>query len=473
MTNDQTLACASSRNLPNTEKYSENRLIATTFSRLSANMQIHPSFHAFLLAIANPRTGWPLSGWVCPHPTAVEPAISVDAPANCHDSGGMNRRQRLSGASQIVLNTCGTTLPLLAGLLFITGCASPKYNWSSSANEHSIDLTNSGTGVDSVEQARSLPMFRGDTGLPVTWNELLVAANWADVIIIGEQHDDAVGHAVQLAVIQDVLTTRARSAVSMEMLERDEQAVLDDYLEGIIDAATLAKLTFSESWAGEGSWIDWYQPMIDAAKNVGAPVIAANAPRRYVRLARTAGYDRMRALPSDRRRLFDLPRRQPDDLYRQRFFDLMSGDGAHGSAEQSAAAFRSQQVWDATMAASIVHTRKQGAPAVVHVVGQFHSDFNGGLVQQIRARSPGARILVISMQREDATSLREEDRGRADVVLYTGPRPPEPEESAEEPDTAADEEATEEQPEPAPPVHEPEPVPGPSDARTPAVSASA
>ena len=62
-----------------------------------------------------------------------------------------------------------------------------------------------------AENARSLTMFTGE-GQPIVWNDVLDAAAWADVIILGEQHDDAVGHAVQLAVVQDVMARWPRSA---------------------------------------------------------------------------------------------------------------------------------------------------------------------------------------------------------------------------------------------------------------------
>jgi uncharacterized iron-regulated protein len=290
-------------------------------------------------------------------------------------------------------------------------------------------------------------MFSGDRGIALKWNDLINAAEWADVIIIGEQHDDAVGHAVQQAVVQDVFAHWPKSALSMEMLERDEQPLVDDYMDGIIDAENFAKLTFSEKWAGEGSWANWYHPMIDTAKTADGNVIAANAPRRYVRLARAEGYSRLRSLPPQRRKLFDLPKSFKDDGYRQRFYDLMKdGHGEENANEDKKArrerlraGFRSQTLWDATMGASIAQAKRAGAEKVVHLVGQFHSDFNGGTVQQLRSRSPNLNILVISMQRDDSTQLREDDRRRADIVIYTGKPPPPPEE--EQDDDAAEEPA--------------------------------
>lgn len=96
------------------------------------------------------------------------------------------------------------------------------------------------------------------------------------------------------------------------------------------------------------------------------------------------------------------------------------------------ATFRSQSVWDATMAASIIEARRRAAalpgrpfssPKVIHVVGQFHCDFEGGLVQEIDARNGLLKICVISIQRRDGETLAEDDRGRAAIVVYSGARP--------------------------------------------------
>lgn len=317
-------------------------------------------------------------------------------------------------------------------ILCLAGCHSPGYFNSNRT------LAADSPPQAMADQPRQLPIFAGHDGSPMNWHDLLNAVAWAEVIVLGEQHDDAMGHAVQLAIVQDVLDRWPSSAVSLEMLERDEQVVVDDYLDGIIDQETFARLTFSSNWGGEDTWDDWFQPVIDAARDAGSRVIAANAPRRYVRLARTHGYDAIDALPPQRRRFVDRPGRLPRDGYFERFRELMSHTDDHAAID---AVFRSQMVWDATMAASIVRARPRVGAKVVHLVGQFHSDFEGGLIQQLRSRRPGVRILVVSLQRNDALHLRDDDRNRADVVIYTG-KPPEPdEEELQQDDEAARDDA--------------------------------
>ncbi len=303
-------------------------------------------------------------------------------------------------------------------------------------------------------------MCAGGDGVVVGWGELMDAVAGADVIVLGEEHDDAIGHRFQLAVVEDVLQRWPDSAVSMEMFDRTEQAVIDDYLADFIDLETFQERTASTSWlklsrqyaAGELSrktfqqrigrlgWPQWetnYQPIVDTAKTAGAPVIAANTPWLvYMSVARRDGFDRLDDVTAAQRMLFEVPQRVPEGEYRRRFWEVLAGraegetadeddddeQGAHPGFDDETilGMFRGQLVMDATMAASIAETRRAGAEKVVHLVGHFHCDFEGGLVQELRYRDPDARILVITVLAEAETELRDEDSGRADLVVYTG-----------------------------------------------------
>lgn len=302
---------------------------------------------------------------------------------------------------------------------------------------------------------RALPMFEGSNGRVLTWTDLMQGVFWADVVLLGEQHDDAVGHAVQLAVVTDTLTLDLNTAISLEMLERNEQVALNDYLAGRIDAATFTATTGSASWgsAGEGKsgWDEWYLPIIDQAKRRGTPVIAANAPREFVRMARIDGWAALEALPPEQQAYFSLPLPVSNDAPEQRFAEFMrsnwarhasatataegtSGSGAGSgsgvgapaptgpSAETIAATWRSQSLWDATMADSISEGLGPwwDRTRVIHLVGQFHSDAPSGLVQQLRARQPFAKVLTVSLRPRREKTLQAEDQGVADVVIYTG-----------------------------------------------------
>lgn len=266
---------------------------------------------------------------------------------------------------------------------------------------------------------RACAIWDGRSGDRLSWDGLLADALVADVVILGEQHDDALGHAVQRALVEDLGALAPDIAVALEMLERNEQGLVDDYLDGFIDAAQLARLTHSESWAGEGSWAAWYQPVIDAAKEAGGAVIAANAPRQYVRAARLHGYERLADLPPERRALVDWPDELPmESGYRERFFEF--GGAESDDDERVTAIFRSQMTWDATMAESVAGAVRRGHRPVVLLIGQFHSDFEGGTVLELRRRFPGVRIFTVSLQPGRGEGLEAADENRADAVIDTG-----------------------------------------------------
>ena len=311
----------------------------------------------------------------------------------------------------------------------------------------------------STEGPRSLPIFRADTGAAINWQGLLEAIEWADVGILGEQHDDAVAHAVQLAVVEDAMRRYPGTALSMEMLDREEQALVDDYLADFINRDRFLEQTASTKWLRIArdylddeidretfqkrilriGWPDWennYQPIIDAARSAGAPVIAANTPWLvYSSVARREGFERLDDVTPAQRALFEVPAEIPQGTYRERFWDVMVGraegepppddaddnDSAHSDLDDEtvAAMFRGQLVMDATMAESIATASRAGAPKVVHLVGHFHCDFEGGLVQELRRRLPDAEILVITALARDEPALRDEDVDRADFVVYT------------------------------------------------------
>jgi len=264
----------------------------------------------------------------------------------------------------------------------------------------------------------------------VTWDDLVARAGAADIVVLAEQHDDSQAHRFQ-AALSGILAARGRVAVCMEMFERDEQALVDAYLAGRISQKTLVDITESRDWGAKGKWDEFYQPIVDAAKENGSPVIAANAPRRFTRLGRLESFDALATFAEAYPEQFVVPAPIEQSAYYERFKATMShhsappakgqGGKAHTmpefTEEQLAGMFRAQQVWDATMADSVVKAWRAQGKAML-MVGQFHTDHDGGLLLRTKAAAPDAKILTISLDKAESTTLREEDKGRADLVVY-------------------------------------------------------
>ncbi|MGE9294732.1 MAG: ChaN family lipoprotein [Puniceicoccales bacterium] len=265
-------------------------------------------------------------------------------------------------------------------------------------------------------------------GKESNWETLSARVTQADVILIGEQHDNALAHELELKLVETVLTHTPNAAVAMEMFERDEQTIVDFYTQGKISDKALFEATDSKSWGGnEDNWRAWYLPVVDAVRHHqahGARLITANTPRAYVKLARIEDHAVLTAIaaqsPEER---FVTPDAEVDDTaYRDRFFALMGGHGhghGHGHAMDTSGFFRAQQLWDATMADAVLDAHASH-PKVVLLVGDFHIASEGGLAQRVRHAAPGLDVITVSIIRqEDPTTFDEDDKDRADFVIYT------------------------------------------------------
>ncbi|MBM4109508.1 MAG: ChaN family lipoprotein [Phycisphaerae bacterium] len=285
--------------------------------------------------------------------------------------------------------------------------------------------TRSGAHAEATVAPRDVRVFAGSDGSSVPWAGVVDAARHAEVVIVGENHGHPLGLASAAALWDDLLASAPDAGLSLEFFERDQQAGVDDYRLGLTDEAAFTKATGRTP----GSYPAGHKAMVESARAADRPVIAANAPRRYVRVARKDGFDALRRLTPEQRRFFRLPDVVPEGRYRDDFIKLMTEGPGHGDPDpearqkQAEEMFRSQSVWDWTMAQSVVDALDAGAVPVLHVVGRFHSDFDGGLVQAVRLLRPGARVVTVSFVAEWSDALRDDDRERADFVVYAGPGP--------------------------------------------------
>lgn len=297
---------------------------------------------------------------------------------------------------------------LVAAAALVTGCAS--------------------TPPAPAAAPREPVIVRGDTGATASWPEVVSAASNAEVIFIGENHGHPLGLSTAAKLWSEVLGRSDKAELSMEFWERDEQSRLDEYLEGVTDE----KQFRARTQRNDGNFPPGHREVVEAAKSAKRPVIAANAPRPLVRAASKDGYDKLKTLSPDLQRLYRIPEVVPTGRYREDFEKIMSDpNAAHGPApkteeEKKAAiekAFRSQSLWDWTMADSIAKGLNSGSTPICHVVGCFHCDFKGGLVQALDHIRGGTKSITVSFVSEWSDTLRDEDKGRGDFVVYVGPAP--------------------------------------------------
>lgn len=302
----------------------------------------------------------------------------------------------------------------LAAILLATGCrTAPPPTPSAIVPDHPWSPT-------------GLPMFDGEDGTVLTWADLIDAVAGAEIVVLGEEHDDGAAHRFQKALVGQAVATWPRVAVALEMVERDHQQTLDALLAGL-----MTEEAFLDSITSSPESRDWFEqsslPVITAAAEGGGDVVAANAPRTYVRLARFEGWSALERQTESVRALYAIPEAIDQGPYRRRIEDLMRTNGVDPDRDRVDEVLRAQQVWDSTMAESTLNALKK-ASKVFLVVGRFHGDFRGGTVELLERARPFGRTLYVATLGTDARTLQEADRGRADIVIYTGgvPRPEPP-----------------------------------------------
>jgi uncharacterized iron-regulated protein len=252
----------------------------------------------------------------------------------------------------------------------------------------------------------------------------------ADVVFVGEQHDDPNTHRLEAAMLDGLRRRRVTLALSLEMFERDTQGGLDTYLSGGIAEDEFLKA--SRPWP---RYATDYRMLVEMAKANGWPMIAANVPRRYASSVAKTGLTALDTLSPTERSWVAADLRCPRDAYFDRFAATMSGHAGSGSPkvapeEQQQMTERyyfSQCVKDETMAEAIASGFDQyNRKLVVHVNGAFHSDFGQGTAERVRRRLSGRRVAVISVlpvKDLDVLAPAGEDLARADYLVYTVAEP--------------------------------------------------
>ncbi|TVP55738.1 MAG: hypothetical protein EA351_09745 [Gemmatimonadales bacterium] len=235
------------------------------------------------------------------------------------------------------------------------------------------------------------------SGSPVEWADLVRAAGDVEVVLLGEIHNDGVGHRARHALVAAGITADTSTAISLEMFETDVQEVLDEYLGGWISEEHF--LRASRPW---DNYASDYRPYVEMAREAGLPLLGANPPRRYVNRVSRLGTESLAELPpSARRWLPPLPYPGPSDAYRAEWESLMEGAGPHGVSgpEGEAAAERmleAQGLWDAGMAWTIVEAiRADAVDRIIHVAGAFHVANGTGIPELVQHYRPGTTMLLI------------------------------------------------------------------------------
>lgn len=280
-------------------------------------------------------------------------------------------------------------------------------------------------------------IYRGD-GEPASLEDLILAVRSARATFLGESHNDPAAHYLEELILE--FSYRPGLILSLEMFETDVQYVVDEYLADLITEDHLIKS--ARAWR---NYKNDYSPLVEFAKEKAMPVIAANAPRRYVNLAGRLGRDSLTQLGSEAKRsLPPLPYAEASEAYRRKFVKVMK-EFSRQALERARQAgdeekirelekpkdytnkLAAQSLWDAVMAYSVATALMDDPEAsILHINGSFHTSRRLGIIDHLARYFPQLSPLVVTMLSDDSFPefAAEEMSGEGDFVIVTDPELP-------------------------------------------------
>ena len=262
----------------------------------------------------------------------------------------------------------------------------------------------------------------GDKPRAVPARELLADVARREIVLLGEQHDDADHHRWQLQTLAALHVLRPQMVIGFESFPRRVQPVLNRWTGGEL---TVKQLLDQTGWEKIRNFPpELFLPLFQFARINRIPMVALNVERTLTEAVASQGWDVMPAAQRE-----GVSRAAPaSNAYRNFLFDVYKAHprrraGETGTPDKNDTAFRffveSQLTWDRAMAEALARRLDAGSsalrPLVVGIMGSGHVRNGHGVPHQLRdlGVSNIAALLPVDT-RQDCESI---SKGFADAVF--------------------------------------------------------
>jgi uncharacterized iron-regulated protein len=218
---------------------------------------------------------------------------------------------------------------------------------------------------------------------PELWNRIAAA----EVIYIGETHSSRKDHLYELELIRGMIRRRIQFAVGWEMFDRTQQSDLDLFNQGRLRLAELfARTGFDKSWA---TYSPLYARILETTVHANILNIGLNAP---TALAHKVAKGEPLS-PSEKKQI-PTEFRIPAGAYHH-FVGLL-GEHPGMSAGDLPRFFAAQNVWDQTMAKTILEFRKRNPGTKLLVLtGRGHVQGGFGVPNYVHQKSTAKQLALL------------------------------------------------------------------------------
>ena len=259
-------------------------------------------------------------------------------------------------------------------------------------------------GCSPVKEARNDPLvgriYDTEEGKELSAEQFLDRAESADVLYLGEKHDNSEHHARQLEILQDLVDRGLTPAIGFEFFDVSETGYLKQYVEGTQSSLMIAKAKSAiseEQWLRRRlGWQDtndeywgFYFRLLELAKVYQLEVFGADLPSSIKsRLSRVG----LKGLNSVEFSLLT-PTELEDEAYQKLMHEVFRQ--AHCGWGEEGLLKRLYQTWVARndrMATSIVQIAKENkSRPIVVILGKGHVQHSQGVFERVAHLNPELR----------------------------------------------------------------------------------
>jgi uncharacterized iron-regulated protein len=218
---------------------------------------------------------------------------------------------------------------------------------------------------------------------PELWNRIADT----DVVYVGETHSSRKDHAYELELIRGMIRRHIQFAVGWEMFDRTQQSDLDRFDEGRLSLAELfARTGFDKSWA---TYSPLYAKILETTAHAMVPNIGLNAS---AALAHNVAVGE--PLSPDQKKQIPTEFRIPPGAYRH--FVRLLGEHPGMNAGDLPRFFAAQNVWDQTMARTLLEFRKRNpGTKLVVLTGRGHVEDGFGVPNYVHQKSAAKQLVLM------------------------------------------------------------------------------
>lgn len=247
-------------------------------------------------------------------------------------------------------------------------------------------------------------------GKKVRYDKMVEQMLDADVVLLGELHNNPVCHWMQVKITEDIIEAGVNPILGAEMFESDNQLIMDEHLGGLI-----RKTDFEKEARLWSNYETDYAPLVQIAIDHDLKFVATNIPRRYAAMVNTNGLESLSNL-SREAQSYIAPLPIAYDTTNPSVRDMLKMDMGQGHGGGMENMTQAQSVKDATMAHFIEKNRINGQ-VFIHYQGDFHSSNQGGIYWYLKNQNPNLNIVVLSSKESADLEYNEEWEGMADFIL--------------------------------------------------------